>query len=356
MLVYGLCLVAATWGECRLERNDDEAQVMMRRLVGSCTADERLTLAINGEDVIQALQDGRGVELEGVVLTGDVMLDRLSVEAVTPKDLATPLVGERLFSGHIEEVRRLRGPLILRHVQVQGVIATNFVMQGYLLAEGPVRIQDTMIQRSIDFSRTAFLEDVEFSGSNILFEGFFIQSVFSKGANFETVNFGTHSRFHKSAFGGKAVFTGSTFQGLAEFLEVMFQQEAGFANVHFAMGTGFSGSRFQQQATFTQAVFDREAYFRFAEFDGDARFQGASFGAATDFTEAKFRADWNFAQAKFAVVPQFPKAQAEVLAGPGNRWKDARVQSGLFAFLFIVLMVFIFRSRRAQREKSTKSS
>ena len=132
MLLCGTSLITAAWGECRLEQNsDDSTQVMVRRLVGPCTSEERLKLAIPGEDVLKAIQDGRGIDLEGVVLTGDVMLDRLPVEGVISNDLALPLVGKRLTSGHIEEVRRIRGPFILRHVEVQGLIATNFVTQGY---------------------------------------------------------------------------------------------------------------------------------------------------------------------------------------------------------------------------------
>ena len=349
-------LFTMAWGECRLEKDSgEESGVMVRRVVGSCTSEERLTLAIKGEDVRQALQAGRGIELEGVVLTGDVMLDQLPVEEVSQEDLAFPLVGKRLVSGHIEEVRRIRGPLILRHVEVQGVIATNFVTGGYLLVEGPVSIQKSTVHQSIDFSRAAFLDGVDFSGSNILHEGFFIQSVFAKGANFEAVKFGTHTRFHKAIFGEKATFSGSTFQGVAEFLEVTYHQEAVFSNAHFTMGTGFSGTRFQQSATFNDAIFGREAYFRFVEFAGDARFQGVTFGAATDFTEAKFHATWDFSHADFAVLPDFPKAQADVLAESENRFLDAKVQAGLFAFLLGVLLVFILRVRRSHRPKPEKS-
>ncbi len=357
MFVTWSCLITLAWGECRLEQDSDESsRVMVRRVVGSCTSDERLTLAVKADEVLQALKAGRGIELEGVVLTGDVLLDQLPVEAVVPQDLARPFISDRLSSGHIETVRRIRGPFLLRHVEVQGVIATNFVTGGYLLVEGPFSIRDSTVQRSIDFSRSAFLDSVDFSGSNILHEGFFIQSVFAKGANFEAVNFGTHTRFHKAVFGEKATFTGSTFQGLAEFLEVTYHQEAEFSNAHFTMGTGFSGTRFQQQATFNQAVFDREAYFRFVEFDGDARFQSVTFGAATDFTEAKFHAAWDFAHANFAVLPDFPKAQAEVLAESENRLQDARVQASIFAFLIGALLVFMFRVRRSKRGKSKNSS
>ena len=356
MLVYGSCLLPVAWAECRLEPISEAGpHVMVRRLVGTCTTGERRNLAIKGEEVLQALMEGRGIELDGVVLTGDVMLDRLPVEAVTPEDFGIPIVGERLSSSHIEEVRRIRGPLILRHVEVQDVIATNFVMHGFLLVEGPVGIVDTTIQRSIDFSRTAFLDEVEFSGSHIFHEGFFIQTVFTKSANFENMNFGMHSRFHKVVFGGKATFTDSTFRGLAELLEVTYRQEADFANAHFIMGTGFSGSSFEQQATFTRAAFDREAYFRFVIFEGDAKFQGARFGAAADFTEARFQAGWDFANVNFAVLPQFPKDQSNILTGAGNRFKDAKVQAGIFVLLFIFFLVFILRSRRSRHVKTSKS-
>jgi len=355
LLVFSLAVIPYVQAECRVDQHGDIlANMAVWRLIGPCTPDERLNLAIPGEKVVLALQKGHGIKLEGVVLTGDVMLDRLPVEPVTPKDLGIPFVGERLASGHIREVRRIRGPLILTDVEVQGVLATNFVRGGYLIIEGPVRLQKTVVQRSIDFSRTAFLNDVHFAGSSILYEGFFIQTVFAKGADFETVNFGTHSRFHKAVFGGQALFREATFQGLAEFLEVAFYQDADFSKVHFIMGTGFSGTQFFQDVTFSQTVFDREAYFRFAQFDGDVTFQGGSFGAAADFTEATFVAEVDFTGSKFSVVPQFPPQFTKGLPGSGNRLRDLRVQTWLFGVLFLVLLVFLYRAWGSRREKSPR--
>ena len=323
---------------------------MIRRLIGPCTPDERLQLAIAGEEVLTAIQEGLAIELDGVVVTGDVSLDRLPVEPVLPKDRALALVGDRLTLGHIENVRRVRAPVQLSGVEVQGIWATNFVRDGYLIIEENFLVRDTVIQQSMDFSRTAFLGTVDFSGSTILYEGFFIQTVFAQGANFRQMHFGTHSRFHKAVFGGPTLFQSATFQGLAEFLEVAFLQEADFSGVQFIMGTGFSGAQFRQKATFAHSGFDREAYFRFTEFEADVTFQGASFGAAADFTEAKFLADWDFAGTRFAVGPQFPEPLAKSIARQGNRWQDPRVQAGMFGVLTILFLLYLYRARKSQRK------
>jgi len=64
------------WGPCRLDEGDDAA-VMVRHLEGACRDEDRYAFPVSADDVFEALQHGRGVDLQGVVLVGDRSLEHL---------------------------------------------------------------------------------------------------------------------------------------------------------------------------------------------------------------------------------------------------------------------------------------
>jgi len=267
---------AMAGGPCRLEQpSQTTSPMMVRILVGDCSDEDRRSLAISAQEVFVALQLGEGVELDGVTLTGDLMLDHLPLESISDKDQLSELVKERFDRESLTEIRVVKGPLILRNVEVQGIIATNLLNRGYVIVQGPVSITGSTVQRSVDFSRTIFKDPVDFSETQIGYEGFFIQAVFLNSANFSNTAFGTHSRFHKAVFAGKAMFADALFNGISEFLEVEFLKEADFANAQFVQGTGFSGSQFHEVPNFSETTFEGETYFRFSQFENRVNFRGS---------------------------------------------------------------------------------
>ena len=300
-----LCVViwgvgsAMSWGVCRVEDGADP-RVMVRELKGTCDEDDRQTLAVSADDVLTALQQGKGVILKGVALTGDLHLDRLSLQPLDPELVRYPAIVERIEAEQVSAVRVIDGPLIFEGVEVQGILATNPRFRGgksekrYLVVRGPASLRGSTIQRSMDWSRTVFLDRADFSDMHVGYEGFFIRAMFARDADFSRTSFGTHSRFHLARFLEQATFTGAQFHGLAEFLEVSFAEDAGFARTRFLQGTGFSGSRFHKTLDLSGVRFDREVYFRFAEFRGPADFHRAVFRNTADFTEARFRGAVDF--------------------------------------------------------------
>ena len=232
--------------------------------------------------------------LKGVVLAGDLPLDRLSLEPFEPGLIGHPAIVERIQSEQVSEVRVIHGPFMLEDVEVQGILATNLIKSGYMVVRGPVSLRGSTIQQSMDLSRMVFLERADFSDMHIGHEGFFIRAMFARDADFSRTAFGTHSRFHQVRFLGKAAFTGAGFKGLAELLEVSFAEDAEFGRTRFFQGTGFSGSRFHKTLNLSGSRFDREVYFRFTEFRGHTDFHRALFRNTVDFTEARFQGDVDF--------------------------------------------------------------
>ena len=346
----GVCLLwlvttAMGDGPCRIEQPASSA-MMVRILTGECSEEERLSLAISAKDVLAALQAGQGVRLDGVSLKGDLMLDSLPMEPIPDRGLLPVVVKDRFEKKKLTEVRVLKGPLILHDVDVQGILATNLVKHGFMIAQGPVSITGSTFRRSVDFSRVIFLDQVDFSKTTIGYEGFFIQSMFLKSADFSNADFGTHSRFHKAVFAGDATFKDAGFHGLAEFLEVGFFKEADFSETRFAQGTGFSGSRFREAPDFSGSTFERETFFRFAQFEKGGKFRGGIFRKTADFTEATFRGEADFSRVVFDEPPEFTDAALadRFRSVPGVR--DPQAQAGLFVLAGLFLLLFFFLIRK----------
>ena len=321
-----------SWGVCRVEKGTDP-RVMVRELKGTCSEEDRRALAVSADEVLTALHEGGGVVLNGVMLTGDLPLDRLRLQPFEPESVGHAAIVERLGAEGVSAVRVIDGPFILEDVEVQGILATNLTESGYVVVRGPVSLRGSTIRRSMDLSRTVFLDRADFSDVRIGYEGFFIRAMFARGADFTRTSLGTHSRFHLARFLEKAAFTGAQFPGLAEFLEVSFAEDAGFARTRFLQGTGFSGSRFHKTLDLSGARFDREVYFRFTEFQGHADFHRTVFRNTADFTEARFREAVDFREAVF----EHPHLVYGVdLPGPGDE-AGMSVRDRDFLVLLLIL-------------------
>ena len=341
-----LCVIAwvagaaMSWGVCRVEEGADP-RVMVRELKGTCGEEERRALAVSADDVLTSLQQGRGVALKGVVLTGDLSLDRLSLQPFEPGLVKHPAIVERIQAERVSEVRVIHGPFMLEDVEVQGILATNLIKSGYIVVRGPVSLRGSTIQRSMDLSRMVILERADFSDMHIGHEGFFIRAVFARDADFSRTAFGTHSRFHQARFLGKAVFTGARFEGLAELLEVSFAEDAEFGRTRFLQGTGFSGSRFRKTLDLSGSRFDREVYFRFAEFQGHTVFHRALFRNTVDFTEARFQGDVDFREAVFeqpGLISGIDLPESGGKGGPAGRDRDFFILLAILAVLWLLLL------------------
>lgn len=348
-----LLTTAMSGGPCRLEQpSQPTPQIMVRLLVGDCSEDDQKLLAVSAQEVLAAIQAGQGVELDGVQIHGDLMLDALPLEAISNIEHLPALVKERFDQEQVTEVRIIKGPLTFRHVDIPGILATNLVHRGYLLIQGPVSITKSTFRQSVDFSRGIFHEPVDLSETTIDFEGFFIKAIFLKQVNFTQTRFGTHSRFHKSVFAGAASFQEAQFRGLAELLEVGFQQDANFSETRFTQGTGFSGSRFLEVPNFSEATFEAETFFRFTQFEKGGNFRGSTFRKTADFTEATFGGESDFSRAVFDETPQFTDEGLKDSFRGRRGLLDPENLAGLFVLAGLILVFFYFLFRKRERRGS----
>jgi pentapeptide repeat protein len=340
LAIWGLPL-GAEGSNCQMEIGASGAVTSFTRHLGvDCTEQERAARAVDATELLQVFKEGKGIDLSGVVVRGDLSLDTLPAGPLPPE-----LEGMKELQRH--EVRVIPGSLIIVNSVVHGAVRHGST-QGLLVAKGPVMFSGTKFEQMVDLSRTIFVQPVTMSGAAFLRESYFVQGRFLRGMSAEKTAFGPHTRFHRSIFQGPVTFQQSGFNGLAEFLEVVFEKDVDLSRTSFKLGTGFSGSRFQGLAGFSDASFDREAFFTFTQFDGDADFRRATFRSTADFSDASFKGRDDFSKASFAKSPQFTgsarSAIGESHPEPENQMTPYAIGLSILTFVAL-LIVYIIRSR-----------
>lgn len=322
---------------CQVESSRTSTLLKLHLSV-DCTETERNTKAIEAAQIFEGIAGGEAIDLLGVVVRGDLILDKLPLSAVPPGLEQIPGVTEG-------KARVVAGPLYITNSVVRGAIRHSSP-DGLLVFKGPVTFAGTTFEQILDLSRSLFAQPVTVSGAVFLKESYFVQTRFLGALASEKTAFGPHTRFHRSVFLGPVTFQQSGFTGLAEFLEVQFEQDVNLSRTYFKSGTGFSGARFQQLADFSEALFDREAFFTFALFEGDAYFRRATFRSVADFDDAVFKGRDDFSKVFFDRVPQFARVNRTGQEPLGL--ENATVQYAITLSLLIfsaLLIVYLIRSR-----------
>lgn len=320
VLYLGVFRLSAAWAVCAVETESNNSEAMVLHLSRTCTDHERTAHTVHAEEILAAIQQGKKIDLVGVLIEGDLLLDQLPLIEVKTLDHLPPAVEQLLASENVTSLRLVRRGLSIRHARIRGMIATK-LKQGYLLMLEPVTMTGTAFERTVDFSRAMLTASVDWSHAVFLREALFVQGQYYAPARFDYALFDGHARFHLAHFREDAAFANVRFNDLAEFLEVTFEKKATFSEALFKMGMGFSGSRFEGEADFSQSVFGREAYFLFTHAARMISFQGAEFRGVADFSDAAFNGRSDFSRVDFAVAPLFQRAtiQLPVQETPGPR-------------------------------------
>lgn len=359
MVTFGLCGGASVvaGAACTVHEGTQGPQAPLTRHLGpECTEQERVAKAVTADELFSALEHGRAIDLSGVIVVGDLSLDRLPPAPAGSLDSLSSSVRQALAGEDPRDLRVVTAPISIRDSVVRGSIRTK-AKKGAVVFVQALTMTGTTFERMLDLSRSAFVAEIDCSDAVFLREAFFIQSMFLSPVRFERTTFGTHSRFHRARFAEAVTFLRSGFNGLAEFLEVSFDREANFSRTYFKMGTGFSGSRFGGRLDFSEAVFEREVYFLFAIFDGDASFRRTAFRGHTDFSDAEFHGRHDFLKADFGREPEFQRTKSkDPLPRKQSRLLDPRYWYGMAASLLLFALVFRALRRRSPSERSSTTT
>ncbi|MEP6936407.1 MAG: pentapeptide repeat-containing protein, partial [Nitrospirota bacterium] len=345
IMVGGLTVLwlppGAAASNCQVETSaPGPGAILMRHLGADCTEQEREARAVDATQLLQAFKEGKGIDLSGVVIRGDLSLDTLPIGPLPPE-----VKGMKELQEH--EVRVISGSMAIVNSVVHGAIRHGSA-QGLLVVQGPVTFSGTRFEQLVDLSRAVFIQPVTLSGTVFLRESYFVQGRFLRGLYAEKTAFGLHARFHRSVFQGPVTFQQAGFHGLSEFLEVVFEKDVNLSRTFFKLGTGFSGSRFQGLADFSDASFDREAFFTFTLFDGDADFRRVTFRSTADFSNASFKGRDDFSTAVFEKGSPFTRAarpaSGQTPLGLENQTVQYAIAFSILAF-GALLIVYLIRSR-----------
>ena len=307
----GLIMAVATISVSAFEGNSAACEIKTSSTQGEgsltvslsadCTEAERGRHAVDAFQLIDAFKRGKDIDLSGVVIRGDLLLDVLAAVPIPPD-----LKGAATIES--EDVRIVQGAVSIVDSIVRGAMRHQSA-QSQLVFRGPVTFTGTRFEQTVDLSRSVFMQPVLLTGAIFLRESYFVQARFLSDVVGEKTAFGPHTRFHRARFYKRATFQQSGFSGLAEFLEVEFDRDVNFSRTYFKLGTGFSGSRFHGMIDFSESLFDREAFFSFAIFEGDVFFRRATFRSTADFSNAEFRGRDDFAKVLFERGPEFSGAK-----------------------------------------------
>jgi hypothetical protein len=306
----------------------------------SCTPAEREAYAVRGEAVLDAIAKGRPVDLLGVIVRGDLIFDRLAVQATARSPVPALEIRNREDHAGGNGQRIVHKALSLRDAVVLGVVRHRSA-EGTLRFEGPVNFSGSHFKEGVDLSRSVFHESVELSGATFEKEAYFVQGQFAQQVGCRETRFGPSTRFHRSVFRGSVNCTGALFDGTAEFLEVQFEQPATFERSRFGSGTGFSGSHFKSRVTFSEAIFSRETFFMFAAFESEAVFAGAQFLGSADFSNAEFRRQDDLAKARFDQPPLLSQTKRLEPAQPAGPLQTGNGQYALTLVFLIVAALLV---------------
>jgi Pentapeptide repeats (9 copies) len=313
---------------------------LTRHLGAGCTEQDREARAVDAAQLMQAFKEGKGIDLSGVIIRGDLSLDKLPVGPFPPE-----LEGMKELQGR--DLRVISGSVTIVDSFVRGMIRHGSP-QGFLVVQGPVTFSGTTFEQPVDLSRTVFTQPVTLSGARFLRESYFVQGRFLREVFAEHTSFGPHTRFHRSDFQGPVTFQQSRFNGLAEFLEVVFEKDANLSRTYFKLGTGFSGSRFQGLADFSEASFELDAFFTFTLFEGDADFRRVTFRSTADFSDASFKGRDDFSKASFEKGPQFTRATRSTTGQAPPGLENQTIQYAIILSLLVLgalLIAYLIRLR-----------
>jgi hypothetical protein len=297
---------------------------------------------IDAEEIVEAIKDGKEVEIINAVIEGSFILRSLNVESEVsiqrtkikgPLDWSYATFKRVLnFENSIFETDAtfkavtVEKDMFLDNVTFGGFAAfsditvlgifysrsANYKKQSIFTEgnfkkrielnkskfEGEANFVSARIGSVAVFTGAEFKERASFNGAQIGEGAFFNPATFEGEANFVSARIGSSAVFTGAEFKEQAIFNGAQIGEGAFFNPATFEGEANFVSARIGSSAVFTGSEFKEQASFSCAQIDGPAFFDLATFEGEANFVSARIGSSAEFTGAEFkeRASFNSAQ------------------------------------------------------------
>ena len=261
---------------------------------------------IAADEIVRTVADGQPVELDGMVIIGD--LDLHEVERVARTFTCTRCTfGGSIRASNVifERMVDLSGSTVAGDVDFSGAIFRDAFLMRALDGRsagvtGPVSFSLASFGGRANFEGAAFGSDVDFRVAQFGGEASFADASFARDVLFDSATFGAMTRFNASpttdaAIGGTARFTAATFQQKADFRQRQFLGQVLFDGASFEVAD-FTLARFFDDVTFDGATIEGTGVFRSTRFRGDLKFRNVILRGPTDFQTASIRGTADFSQ------------------------------------------------------------
>ncbi len=308
---------------------------------------------IESEWIINALKEGKDINIENATINGDLDFRIGEVKTKSLKKLgekeaclittAIRIVNCRLKGTIKKKELESRSVIFMKNIDFEKTTFENSVNFDNFIFNGSAIFTDTIFKDKgyfrhakflgltnfnnanfkikADYNGTEFLgENTGFSGTRFQGEASFIKSKFKEQVNFDEATFDGEAKFDKSTF-KVAIFSGACFKEKSRFLgadiitayfnEVNFHGMSNFEVKSFGKSE-FKNAKFKNTVSFDGAIFNDNSYFNETSFDDTASFNNTNFEKDVNFDKAMFSGETNFRDTKFKGKVNFSYASLEL--------------------------------------------
>jgi len=306
---------------------------------------------IDAEEIVEAIKDGKVVEIINAVIEGPFILKSVNVESEVsiqrtkirgPLDWSYATFKRVLnFENSIFEADAtfkaitVEKDIFLDNVTFLGIADfSDITVMGIFYSRSATYEKHSIFtegnfKKRIEVNKSKFEGEADFVGVRIGSCAEFTEAVFKKGASFNSVLIEGAAFFNPATFEGEADFLSARIGSCAEFTEAVFKKgaifnrtqigesaffnpatfegEANFVSARIGSNAEFTGAVFKKGAIFNSTQIEGTAFFNPATFEGEANFRSTRFKSNAKFTGAVFKEGVNFSSAQIQRESHFEK-------------------------------------------------
>ncbi len=297
------------------------------------SAEKKEERPIDAEEIVEAIKNGKVVEIINAVIEGPFILKYTNVEEnITIQ--RTMIRGQVDWSyAAFKQMLNLENSTFETDVTFTGITVEKDIFQDNVTFLGKATFSDitvngvihsrdstfkkeaifveSIFKKRVEFSETTFEGKVNFYQTQIEGRAFFDKAIFKDVANFGSARIGGTAVFNGAKFKKTVIFNGANIEGgalfnsaifegdvdfygariynIAEFYEAKFNKKANFGLIRIKTMIGFNSTIFKGEVNFNQAQIDGNAFFDKTVFEDEANFGSTQIGGLAVFNGAKFK-------------------------------------------------------------------
>jgi uncharacterized protein YjbI with pentapeptide repeats len=304
------------------EKKEVTSHILRYILPDDYSEAEKEAQPIDAEEIVEAIKDGKAVEIINAVIEGHFILNSVNVKSnVTIQ--RTKIRGSVDWSyAAFKQVLHLENSIfetdatftattIDKDIFLDNATFLGIAALSDITVTGVFYCRSTIFKKEVTFLGAIFKKRLHFDNSTFEGETNFVSARIGGNAVFTGTEFKEPVRFRGAQIEGAALFNQATFEGETNFVSARIGSNAVFTGTEFKEQANFSGAQIEESVFFSQATFEGEADFVIARIGSNAAFNGATFKKQVSFGSARIGGNAMFTGAKFKELATFNGAQIE---------------------------------------------